>query len=86
MTPFASGVGGTISGKWDAVEGNGTTLTAQLSNILTGHAYINFHTTQFGGGEIRGFLTVVPEPASVVLMGLGAAGLIGYAVRRQRRS
>jgi hypothetical protein len=53
-TPAASGVGGTISGKWDTPEGNNTTLTAQLSNILAGRAYINFHTTQFGGGEIRG--------------------------------
>ena len=53
-TPFASGVGGVISGKWDAPEGNGTTLAAQLTNIRTGHAYINFHTVQFGGGEIRG--------------------------------
>jgi uncharacterized protein (TIGR03118 family) len=53
-TPFASGVGGTISGKWDAPEGNATTLAAQLSNILAGRAYINFHTTQFGGGEVRG--------------------------------
>ena len=25
-TPFATGVGGTISGKWDTPEGNGTTL------------------------------------------------------------
>ena len=53
-TPLASGVGGTISGKWDAPEGNNTTFAAQLSNILAGRAYINFHTTQFGGGEIRG--------------------------------
>lgn len=49
-----SGVGGNFSGKWDAPEGNGTTLAAQLTNIRTGHAYINFHTVQFGGGEIRG--------------------------------
>jgi hypothetical protein len=39
-------------------EGNNTTLTAQLPNILSGHAYINFHTVQFGGGEIRG--NIVP--------------------------
>src|SRR5260370_31463772 len=54
FTPFTSGVGGVVSGKWDAHEGNGTTLAAQLTNIRTGHAYINFHTTQFGGGELRG--------------------------------
>jgi len=53
-TPFSSGVGGNFSGKWDAPEGNGTTLAAQLSNLRQGRAYINFHTTQFGGGEIRG--------------------------------
>src|SRR6476661_11179726 len=46
MTPFASGVGGTFSGKWDALEGNNTTLAAQLPNILAGRSYINFHTTQ----------------------------------------
>src|SRR5690242_8338480 len=51
LTPFATGVGGTFSGKWDAPEGNATTLAAQLPNILAGHSYINFHTTQFPGGE-----------------------------------
>jgi len=79
-TPFATGVGGTISGKWDLPEGNGTTLTAQLPNILSGHAYINFHTMQFGGGEIRGAI-VTPEPATVVLIGIGV-GLIGIGRRR----
>ena len=64
FTPFASGVGGIFSGKWDAPEGNGTTLAAQLPNILSGNSYINFHTTQFTGGEIRGALVVAPEPAT----------------------
>ena len=52
--PFNSGVGGTFSGTWDAAEGNGTTLSAQPDNILSGRSYINFHTKQFPGGEIRG--------------------------------
>jgi uncharacterized protein (TIGR03118 family) len=54
VSPFSTGVGGAFSGKWDAPEGNGTTLAAQLPNIRGGHAYINFHTAQFTGGEIRG--------------------------------
>jgi hypothetical protein len=45
VTPLSVGVGGTISGKWDEPEGNATTLTAQLPNILSDHSYINFHTT-----------------------------------------
>ena len=54
FSPLPSGVGGNFSGKWDAPEGNGTTLAAQLANLRGGHAYINFHTVQFTGGEIRG--------------------------------
>jgi glucose/arabinose dehydrogenase len=54
VTPFPSGVGGTIFSKWDRDEGNNTTLTAQLPNILAGQSYINFHTRRLPGGEIRG--------------------------------
>jgi hypothetical protein len=82
---FATGVGGTFSGKWDLTEGNGTTLTAQLANILGGHAYINFHTTQFTGGEIRGNLVVaVPEPETYALLLAGLAVVAGVARRRAR--
>lgn len=83
VTPFATGVGGTFSSKWDAPEGNaGTTLAAQLPSILAGLSYINFHTTQFPGGEIRGQIIPTPEPTTLAIWGFGALGC-GLAYRRR---
>jgi hypothetical protein len=85
FAPFTSGVGGTFSGKWDLAEGNATTLAAQLPNILAGRAYINFHTTQFTGGEIRGnIVSAVPEPESYALVLAGLAVIAGVARRHGR--
>jgi CHRD domain-containing protein/putative Ig domain-containing protein len=75
VTPFANGVGGTFSGKWDAPEGNNTTLAAQLPNILAGRAYINFHTTQNGGGEIRGNITIAPGITTGAALPSGRIGV-----------
>ena len=73
VTPVAP-VGGTFSNKWDDVEGNGgTTLTAQLANIRAGRAYINFHSSQFGGGEIRGNFPATQPFRDNLLAGLNAA-------------
>ena len=89
VTSFDTGVGGMISGKWDLPEGNNTTLAAQLPNILAGRSYINFHTTQFGGGEIRGAINVVPapvpEPTTMLLLGTGLAG-IAAKLRKRRQA
>lgn len=70
VIPFSSGVGGQINGKWDAPEGNGTTLAAQLSNLREGRAYVNFHTTQFGGGEIRGNIPAADAFRNSLIAGL----------------
>jgi uncharacterized protein (TIGR03118 family) len=66
-------VGGFFSGKWDAPEGNGTTLAAQLSNLREGRAYINFHTRQFGGGEIRGNFPAADSFRNSLVASLNAA-------------
>ena len=84
VTPFLNGIGGTFSSTWDLLEGNNTTLAAQIPNILAGRAYINFHTVQFAGGEIRGNFAAVPEPSAWAMMLLGF-GAVGYRIRRQRR-
>lgn len=83
VTPFASGVGGTFFSIWNQPEGNaGTTLTTNLPGILAGLAYINFHTTQFPGGEIRGQITAIPEPSSLLLCSVGAIALRRHLRRR----
>ena len=87
IQPFPPGaVGGMISGKWDLPEGNMTTLAAQLNNILSGHAYINFHTNQFTGGEILGELTAAtPEPTTGLLVGIPLAALVRRRLQARRR-
>jgi hypothetical protein len=82
VTPFSVGVGGVFTGTWNSPEGNNTTLAAQLANILAGRSYINFHTTQNPGGEIRGAIQVVPEPVTLIMLGTGLAGL-GVILRRR---
>jgi hypothetical protein len=74
VTPFGGGlVGASFSDKWDAPEGNGTTLAAQIANLRAGQAYINFHTTQFGGGEIRGNFPATQAFRDSLVAGLAAA-------------
>lgn len=62
---------------------NGTiTLTStQAAELMAGRYYINIHTGLNSGGEIRGNLVVVPEPASI---GMTAAALACLAARRRR--
>ena len=53
-----------------------------IAAIEQGKAYLNIHSSTFGGGEIRGFLAV-PEPTTVSLLVAGGIGIL-VAARRKK--
>jgi hypothetical protein len=64
----------------------GTTAAAEsalASAMAAGKAYLNIHTTFAAGGEIRGFIVPVPEPAETCAA-VGAA-LGAFALYRRSR-
>lgn len=62
--------------------GSATLTAGQETELLAGLWYINIHSTYKPGGEIRGQVTVVPEPGTLALVGLGLAAL----ARARRRA
>ena len=69
-------------GTW-ALSGSATWTglnATEIDALFNEGLYVNFHTTQFAGGEVRGQIMVVPAPAPVAL--LAGAGLLA---RRRRR-
>ena len=58
-------------------------LVAGIENTET---YLNIHTSNFPGGEIRGFLQAVPEPSPSLLFGIALLGLLGYGWRQRTKA
>lgn len=74
--PFLTANGGSISAAFQAL------VDAMHGTPGNPGAYFNIHSSFRSGGEIRGFLTLIPEPTSAVLalVGLG----IPVLLRRSR--
>jgi hypothetical protein len=53
---------------------------ALLEAIVSGKAYLNIHSSTYPGGEIRGFLEPVPEPAT---MGIAFAAFAALGILRR---
>ena len=77
----------TLATSWNPafITANGGTTAGAEAALLAGLAnkqtYLNIHTTNFGGGEIRGFLLEAPEPGTFLLAG---AVLAGFLIRRRK--
>ena len=72
---FITAHGGTVFGAQSAL----------IAGLTSGQTYLNIHTSQFPGGEIRGqLLQAVPEPATLLMFTTGILGAAG-ALRRHRK-
>jgi CHRD domain/PEP-CTERM motif len=78
----------TLASSWNSAfisAHGGTPLSAEAAlaaGLSSGEAYLNIHSNQFPGGEIRGFLVAAPEPETLLLAGTALAGLV--MLRRKR--
>jgi hypothetical protein len=74
------------------ITANGGTVSLAFGALVAGldanRAYMNIHSTSnipgsnFPGGEIRGFLRLVPEPSALMLLLVGVIGLLN--MRRKK--
>lgn len=67
-------------GSTGSLSGSGTFTLTQVNQFAQNLGYVNVHSSQFPGGEIRGQLILIPAPGAAAVAGLG--GLL--AMRRRR--
>jgi hypothetical protein len=60
-------------------------LTFDATDVFMNFQGINTKSDSFVTADVTFAPTAAPEPASLTLMGLGAAGLLGYGWRRRKR-
>ena len=72
---FITAHGGTVAGA----------QAAFIAGLTSGQTYLNIHTSQFPGGEIRGQLQAVPEPASLLLLSTGIVAAAGTLRKYRKR-
>lgn len=75
--PATSTTSGLLAGTID-YSGN----TTAEKELFLGLQYVNIHTEKKPSGEIAGNVTVVPEPTSIALLGLGVSGLLLFRQKR----
>ncbi len=73
---YVTANGGTASGAENAF----------IQAMVTGRTYLNIHTSIFGGGEIRGFLSAAPETGTTLTLMILALSGLAIAASRVRRA
>lgn len=88
VMPAADSLSGTLTAAdFSADPTDGVNTIADVATAIEdGDAYVNIHTAEYPGGEIRGQLAVsnVPEPATTGLMLLALIGGASALTRKRR--